>query len=129
PNHMTQRAGLAALAMDDSELAPMIAAFRSRRDHVLSELLAIDGVRCPKPEGAFYLFPDVSAFYGKTAPNGMVIRGSEDLCTYLLERHYVALVPGDAFGSPPGVRLSYAASMENLQEALRRIRTGLSGLS
>ncbi|MEM6337269.1 MAG: pyridoxal phosphate-dependent aminotransferase, partial [Bacteroidota bacterium] len=115
PNHMTQRAGLAALAMDDSELAPMIAAFRSRRDHVLSELLAIDGVRCPKPEGAFYLFPDVSAFYGKTAPNGMVIRGSEDLCTYLLERHYVALVPGDAFGSPPGVRLSYAASMENLQ--------------
>ncbi|MFK7848225.1 MAG: pyridoxal phosphate-dependent aminotransferase [Rhodothermales bacterium] len=128
PSSITQRAGVAALQMDKSELTPMVDAFRSRRDYMLNELKQIPGVRCPKPEGAFYLFPEVSGFFGKTSPQGKSIQNSEDLCFYLLEEHHVALVPGSAFGDPNGLRISYAASQENLEEAMRRIKTGLSAL-
>ncbi len=128
PSSITQRAGVAALQMDTSELTPMVDAFRSRRDYMLNELRQIPGVRCPKPEGAFYLFPEVSGFFGKTTPGGKSIQNSEDLCFYLLEDHHVALVPGSAFGDPNGFRISYAASRENLEEAMRRIKTGLSAL-
>ncbi|HMB90639.1 MAG TPA: aminotransferase class I/II-fold pyridoxal phosphate-dependent enzyme, partial [Rhodothermales bacterium] len=85
-------------------------------------------VVCPKPEGAFYLFPQMSAYFGTTAPSGRTIENSQDLCFYLLEEHDVALVPGDAFGGPDGLRLSYAASMEDLETALDRIEKGLSEL-
>lgn len=128
PSSITQRAGVAALQMDKSELTPMVDAFRSRRDYMLNELKQIPGVRCPKPEGAFYLFPEISGFFGKTSPEGKSIENSEDLCFYLLEEHHVALVPGSAFGDPNGLRISYAASQENLEEAMRRIKTGLSAL-
>ena len=110
--------------MDFEPVRMMVAAFRERRDYVLGRLVAIDGVQCPKPEGAFYLFPQVSAYYGTTTPSGRSIDNSEDLCFYLLEEHNVALVPGHAFGGPDGVRLSYAASMNDLEEALNRIETG-----
>ena len=106
----------------------MVAAFRSRRDYMLNELRQIPGIRCPKPEGAFYLFPEVSSYYGKQTSDGKVIENSEDLCFYLLQSHLVALVPGSAFGGPDGFRISYAASQENLEEAMRRIKTGLSAL-
>ncbi len=129
PCHITQRAGMAALDLPDAALEDMIAAFRSRRDYLLDEFGQLAGVQCPKPEGAFYLFPDVSAYYGKITPEGTRISGSEDLCMYLLESWHVALVPGNAFGDDNGVRISYAASMENLQEAIRRIREGLGALS
>lgn len=128
PSSITQRAGIAALKMNTSELTPMVDAFRSRRDYMLKELRQISGVRCPKPEGAFYLFPEISGFFGKTTPEGKSIQNSEDLCFYLLEEHHVALVPGSAFGDPNGLRISYAASQENLEEAMRRIKTGLSAL-
>ncbi len=128
PSSITQRAGVAALQMDKSVLAPMISAFRNRRDYMLNELSQIPGVRCPKPEGAFYLFPEVSAYFGKTAESGRVIENSEDLCFYLLEECHVALVPGIAFGDPNGLRISYAASQENLEEAMRRIKKGLGAL-
>lgn len=128
PCSITQKAGVAALQMDKSELDVMVKAFRSRRDFVLEELRSIEGVRCPKPEGAFYLFPDVSAFFGKTTEDGTVINDSNDLCFYLLESHHVALVSGIAFGSPNGLRISYAAAMEDLQEAMRRIKKGLEAL-
>ncbi len=128
PSSITQRAGIAALDMDFEPVRMMVAAFRERRDYVLGRLAAIDGVQCPKPEGAFYLFPQVSAYYGTTAPSGRRIDNSEDLCFYLLEEHNVALVPGHAFGGPDGARLSYAASMNDLEEALNRIETGLAAL-
>ncbi len=125
PSTISQKAGIAALEMDLAPVRAMVAAFRERRDYVLERLARIDGVRCPKPEGAFYLFPDVSAFFGTTAPSGRRIKGSQDLCFYLLEEHDVALVPGDAFGGPDGLRLSYAASMHDLETALDRIEAGL----
>lgn len=128
PSSITQRAGVAALQMDKSNLDPMVNAFRSRRDFMLDALQQIPGLRCPKPEGAFYLFPDVSAYIGKQTPDGKTIKDSEDLCFYLLDEHLVALVPGTAFGTPNGLRISYAASRENLEEALKRIKTGLGAL-
>ncbi len=128
PCSITQKAGVAALAMPSEPIDAMVAAFRERRDYMLQELTAIDGIVCPKPEGAFYLFPNVSAFFGKTAPSGRRIDTADDLCFYLLEEHFVALVSGTGFGDPEGLRISYAASMENLQEAMRRIKEGLASL-
>ena len=128
PSSISQKAGVAALTMDTGPIQEMVAAFRDRRDYVLGRLRAIDGVRCPKPEGAFYLFPELSAYYGTEAPDGRRIESSEDLCFYLLEAQNVALVPGHAFGSPGGVRISYAASMADLEEAMNRIEAGLAAL-
>ena len=128
PCSITQKAGVAALAMDMEPIRAMAAAFRTRRDYVLDRLAALDGVRCPKPEGAFYLFPEVADYFGRKTPDGKTIEGSEDLCFYLLEAHDVALVPGHAFGAPGGVRLSYAASMEDLETAMDRIEAGLAAL-
>lgn len=128
PSTISQKAGVAALEMGLEPVREMVRAFRARRDFVLAALQAIDGVRCPRPEGAFYLFPDVSAFIGTTTPAGRHIADADALCFYLLEEHDVALVPGTAFGEPQGVRISYAASMEALEEAMRRIRRGLEAL-
>ena len=128
PCSITQKAGVAALEMDKGPVREMVAAFRRRRDAVLRRLRAIDGVRCPTPEGAFYLYPDVSSFFGAEAPDGSTIEDSGDLCFYLLEEHDVALVPGPAFGAPDGLRLSYASSMEDLETALDRIEAGLAAL-
>ena len=128
PSSISQKAGIAALEMDRGPLQEMVAAFRERRDFLLKRLNAIDGVRCPQPEGAFYLFPEVSAFFDTQSPDGRHIQDSEDLCFYLLEEHDVALVPGRAFGSPNGLRLSYAAAMDQLEEAMDRIEGGLAAL-
>lgn len=128
PSSIAQRAGIAALEMDMGPIRQMVRSFRERRDFVLERLLAIEGIRCPKPEGAFYLFPQVTAFFGKQSPGGRLIQSSEDLCFYLLEEHHVALVAGDGFGDPQGLRISYAASMANLEEAMRRIEAGLGAL-
>lgn len=129
PNSIAQRAGVAALNMDQKPIQMMVEAFRQRRDYVLERLNAIPGVHVPKPEGAFYLFPQVNDFYGTVAPSGREIHSSDDLCFYLLEEHFVALVPGAAFGDPNGIRISYASSMNDLQGALDRIEGGLSQLS
>ncbi len=128
PCSITQKAGVAALEMDKGPVHEMVAAFRRRRDRVLERLRAIDGVRCPTPEGAFYLYPDLSSFFGADAPDGSTINDGSDLCFYLLEEHDVALVPGPAFGGPSGLRLSYASSMEDLETALDRIEAGLAAL-
>jgi len=128
PSTITQKAGIAALDLDFEPIRTMVAAFRERRDYVLERLSTLDGIRCPEPGGAFYLFPDVSAYYGTAAPSGRRITDSESLCFYLLEEHNVALVPGQAFGGPDGVRLSYAASMDDLKVALNRIEAGLAAL-
>lgn len=128
PSTITQKAGIAALGMETRYVEEMVQAFRKRRDFMLERLGNIEGVRCPAPEGAFYLFPDISHYLGSESPEGRSIRTSEDLCLYLLEEHHVALVPGDAFGSPDGLRISYAASLENLTEAMHRFEAGLSAL-
>ncbi len=129
PSAITQRAGVAALAMDGEPVRQMVRAFRERRAFVLAALARMPGVACPTPEGAFYVFPDVSAYFGTEAPSGRAVETSEDLCFYLLEEHDVALVPGSAFGAPYGVRISYAASGADLRAAMRRIAAGLAALA
>src|SRR5690606_18873860 len=122
PSSISQKAGVAALKMDPSIVDGMVGHFRRRRDFLHAELLSIEGLVCPLPEGAFYLFPDVSAYLNSN-------RTSTDLCTWLMEEHHVALVPGDAFGAPDCIRISYAASDDDLREAARRLVNGFAGLS
>ncbi len=129
PNAIAQRAGVAALTMSHEPLRDMVEAFRRRRDYLLGRLAGMDGIVCPTPEGAFYLFPDVSAFFGRTAPDGLRIDDGAALCLYLLEQHDLALVPGSAFGAPGAVRISYAAGMDDLAKGADRLLAGLSALS
>ena len=129
PSSISQRAGLAALHMDSSPIQAMVQAFRERRDYLLQRLQALPGVNAPQPEGAFYLFPQINDYFGTVSPSGHTINSSDDLCMYLLDEHLVALVPGTAFGDPNGIRISYASSMKELQEACDRIETGLQQLA
>ncbi|KKZ14069.1 MAG: aspartate aminotransferase [Candidatus Synechococcus spongiarum 15L] len=129
PSSISQRAGIAALNMDMKPIRAMVQAFRERRDYLLERMSAVQGIHAPKPEGAFYLFPQCSDYYGTVAPSGRTINSSDDLCFYLLEEHLVALVPGAAFGDPNGIRISYAASMDDLQKAFDRIIFGLLQLT
>ncbi len=128
PSSISQKAGVAALKMSPEPILKMVAEFRRRRDFVMTQMSDIPGLHCPLPEGAFYVFPEASHYIGSASKDGS-IRTSTDLCLYLLERHNVALVAGDAFGAPNGFRISYAASMSDLEEATRRIRDGLMELA
>lgn len=125
---ITQKASIAALEEDPAILKDMIGAFERRRQLVLDALNNIDGVRTNVPEGAFYVFPDVSYFYGKSFGSTIILNAS-DLCMYLLNEALVALVSGDAFGDPNCIRISYAASEETLNEAMTRIKIALEKLS
>ena len=89
--------------------------------------MRLDGVSCITPEGAFYVFPDVSSFYGKSY-NGTVIDGSAAFCEYMLNVQHIALVPGAGFGADAHVRISYAVSMENIEKAMDRFENGLKAL-
>jgi aspartate aminotransferase len=124
---ITQRATIAAMNADPSLLKDMIAAFESRRNLVLSGLRNIPGLKVNSPEGAFYVFPDCSSYFGKSY-NGQTISNSDDLCMYLLEVALVACVGGAAFGDPNCFRISYAASEETLQKAVDRIANALGQL-
>jgi aspartate aminotransferase len=124
---ITQKAAIAAMAADPIVLKDMIKAFHRRRDLVLAKLNEMEGVKTNVPEGAFYVFPDVSAFFGKSY-NNYNIKDSNDLCMYLLDEGLIALVSGDAFGSPECLRISYAASEETLTEAMRRMKNALEKL-
>ena len=128
PSSISQRAGVAALNMDMEPIRLMVQAFRERRDYLLERMRTMPRIHAPKPEGAFYLFPQCSDYYDMVAESGRTINSSDDLCFYLLEEHLVALVPGAAFGDPNGIRISYASSMEDLQKAFDRIEVGLSQL-
>jgi len=125
---ISQRAALAAISADPSVVNEMKSAFLERRDFIINHLKSIDGMKINQPEGAFYVFPDVSSFFGKSIGDRL-ITDSNDLCLYLLEEAKVALVTGNAFGSPACLRISYAASMEELKEAMNRISQALSKLS
>ena len=124
PSSISQKAGLAAYTGSMKPITDMRQAFKERRDFIVAELNSMNGVECFKPAGAFYVFPDVHQLLGKKTPGGKKIDTTTDLALYLLEDHGVATVPGDAFGEPNGLRLSYAASMENLKEAVLRLKNG-----
>lgn len=125
---ITQKAAISALEKDPSVLNDMVAAFKGRRELVLKALNTIEGVKTNLPEGAFYVFPDVSYFYGKSY-DGRVINNASDLAMYILDEALVALVTGEAFGDPNCIRISYAASEETLTEAMNRIKTALEKLA
>lgn len=121
---IAQRATIAALDAPLETLSPMVEAFERRRNLVLEGLSAIKGIKVNRPQGAFYIFADVSAFFGKTL-SGRAIATTSDMALYLLEEARVATVAGEAFGDSRCIRLSYATDEATLQEAVRRIAKAL----
>ena len=124
---ISQKAAETAVSANPEVVNKMKDIFLERRDLVLEKFNEIDGIKCNVPEGAFYLFPDISYYFGKS-DGETTINSSDDLCMYLLNKCYVALVAGTPFGNPECVRISYAASEENLLEAISRIKKKLSKL-
>jgi aspartate aminotransferase len=124
-NCIAQRAVITALRENPSKIHYMVDEFKKRRDLILGLLDDINGFRCNKPEGAFYVFPDVSHYFGKTI-DGTTINNASDMSMFLLEKALVATVTGDAFGNSNCIRISYAASQEQLIEAVSRIKNILN---
>ncbi len=127
PNSIAQWAAVEALNGPEDFLEPMLREFDKRRRYLVTELNETEGITCMMPRGAFYAFPNVSGILGRKGPDG-VIKDSSELAMYLLEKARVALVPGSAFGKEGFLRISYATSMENIEEGLRRIRGALERL-
>lgn len=125
---ISQRAAKAAVEADPSQIKFMVDAFHKRRDLVLEKLGEIEGLKLNVPEGAFYVFPDVTSYFGKSFGNH-TINSATDLSMYLLDEALVALVTGEAFGAPNCIRLSYAASEEVLLEAIKRLKSALDKLA
>jgi aspartate aminotransferase len=126
-NTIAQMAAKAALEADPSVVNEMIAVFKSRRDRVYEGLSKIPGLKINLPEAAFYFYIDVTAFFN-TTDGETVVKSSEDMAMYLLRKVYVATVAGDAFGDSNCIRISYATSEENLDQAVSRITQALSEL-
>jgi aspartate aminotransferase len=125
---ITQKAMFQAMQLDfDTFIKPMRDAFRQRRDLVLERMKEIPGLKTNVPQGAFYVYPEVSAYFGKTY-NNHTIKNATDLSMFLLDEAHVALVPGAAFGSDNYIRFSYATSEKNLEEALKRMKNALAKL-
>ena len=124
---ISQAAAVAALTVESNKVDEMVDKFKERRDFIYEELNKIDGIKCPLPKGAFYVFFDVSGYYGKHS-NGYDVKDSTSFCNYLLNEQLVGLVPGIAFGNDNCVRMSYACSMEQLKNGLDRIKNGLNNL-
>jgi aspartate aminotransferase len=124
---IAQRAALAAITGDIQPTMKMVEEYRKRREIVHKLLKEIPGVKTNYPQGAFYFFPDVSAYFGKSDGTS-TIRHADDLCMYLMEKAQVSLVPGDAFGDEKCVRLSYAASEKDLTDALAQMKKALANL-
>ena len=125
---ITQWACVEALNGSHDFLTTWVAEFKKRRDFIVKRFNGISGVTCFNPQGAFYVFPNVSAYFGKKY-DGKVIKTSDDLAAYLLEKALVAVVPGSGFGADPYIRLSYATSMEKIQKGLDRIEKALKELT
>lgn len=124
-NSIAQRATITAVEADPSVLNEMVTAFKNRRDLVVGLVKEIPGFKLNVPEGAFYVFPDVSSFFGKTL-KGQLIKDATDFSMFLLAEANVATVTGDAFGNPNCIRFSYATSEALLTEAMRRIKEAVS---
>ncbi|MCU0418885.1 MAG: pyridoxal phosphate-dependent aminotransferase [Cyclobacteriaceae bacterium] len=125
---ISQRGALAAITCDLTPTRTMVAEYKKRREIVYQLLQEIPGIQANYPTGAFYFFPDVSAYYGRQF-QGKTIANGDDFCMFLLEQAHVSLVTGDAFGEPRCIRLSYAASEKELREALARIKNALTLLT
>jgi aspartate aminotransferase len=128
PCSIAQAAVTAALNGDQSFLIERNAAFQKRRDLVVSMLNQTPGLRCPRPEGAFYVYPDCSGLIGRTTPGGNTLTTDEDVAAYLLDTQGVAVVHGAAFGLSPAFRISYATSETLLEQACQRIQTAVGQL-
>jgi aspartate aminotransferase len=127
PTSISQKASVAALNGDQSVVAMMVGEFRKRRDYIVAALNDISGIRCLMPEGAFYVFPNVSGIYGRSFA-GRKISNSTEFIEYLLDEANVATVPGAAFGSDAHIRLSYATSLKNIEEGVKRIKNAIAKL-
>jgi len=124
---ISQYAALAALTGPEDALRSMAAEFRRRRDYIYGEVSAIPGISCLKPKGAFYVFPDVSAYFGKTA-GGRRMKSCDDVARFLLDKEKVVVVPGSGFGSKNHVRISFACAMTELEKAAVRLKRGFETL-
>jgi len=129
PSSISQAAATEALNGDQSFMEPWLEAFKGRRDIVVDLLNQCDGINCPTPEGAFYVYPSCAGVIGKTTPDGKVLETDEDFVSYLLESEGVATVHGEAFGLSPHFRISYATSEEALRKACERIQKACGALS
>ncbi|MBV7529321.1 pyridoxal phosphate-dependent aminotransferase [Chitinophaga sp. sic0106] len=125
---ITQRAAVTALTGDLSSATAMVAEFKKRRAYIHEALKSIPGLQVNDPEGAFYMFPNISAFFGKSY-EGQTVNNADDLCMFLLHRANVSTVTGAAFEQPDCIRLSYATSMDKLQEGVKRMKEWLGKLS
>ena len=125
---ISQAAAVEALNGPQDFIAPNAAIFKERRDLVVGLLNRCKGIHCPKPEGAFYVYPSCAGAIGRRTPDGKVIETDTDFCTYLLEAGNVAVVPGTAFGLAPHFRISYATSADELREACSRIAKACEAL-
>ena len=121
-NCIAQKATIAALDANVNQIKYMIDEFSERRKLIIDLLSEIEGFKLNNPDGAFYIFPDISYFFGKTI-NGFEIKNSTDFSLFILEKAHVATVTGEAFGSPNNIRISYAASRENIKKAVDRIKS------
>jgi len=124
---ISQAAAQAALSNQSPDIDMMVGEFKKRRDFIVSELNKIPGVKCPVPKGAFYVFYDVSSYYGKSV-NGLKIKDSTSFCNYILTEQNVGLVPGVAFGNDNCVRMSYACSQAQIEDGLGRLHKALGKL-
>jgi aspartate aminotransferase len=125
---ITQRAAIVALTGDLRPTQAMVEEFRKRRIRVLQLISETPGLVCSEPPGAFYVFPDVHVYFGKTTPSGNVVADADDLCMYLLNDAHVSSVSGKAFGEPDCIRLSFANSIENLEKGFVKIKSALAAL-
>ena len=127
PTSIAQKAAVEALCGDQKVVEKMVSEFRKRKDYIVYALEQIPGVKCFSPEGAFYVFPNVSKVYGHSYKDRKITNSTE-LIDYLLDEANVAAVPGVAFGSDDHIRLSYATSMKNIEEGIKRIKSAVSKL-
>ena len=126
---IAQRAAIAALTGDMAPTETMRQAFESRKKKVLEWVSEIPGFVCNNPDGAFYIFPDVSFYFGKKTQNGEILNNADELCMYLLNHAHVSTVTGSAFGEPNCIRLSFANSIDNLEKGFKKIKIALSELT
>jgi aspartate aminotransferase len=128
PSSIGQAAALEALTGPQDFIAERTRIFQQRRDQVVGWLNAIPGVTCHRPEGAFYVYPSCAGVIGKKTPDGQVLASDNDFVLYLLESQNLALLQGEAYGLSPFFRISFAASMEKLEEGCRRLRLACEAL-
>jgi aspartate aminotransferase len=128
PTSIAQAAALEAIRGNQDDVALMVREFHKRRDVIVERLNQIDGIRCLKPQGAFYVFPNVSGLFGRRAKE-KTLSAPCDVADFLLEEAKAAVVPGEDFGSTEHVRFSYATSLDEIEQGCARIRDAVAGLS